>query len=341
MPVINTPDWPQSHQDTISILIAARNEEKTILACLDAIRHLNYPIDRLEVLIGNDQSTDQTASVITGFIQDKPAYKLIHIGESTAGLRGKANVLAQLAGQARGQLLFFTDADTQVPPDWLMHMSHSFRKQTGIVTGVTLPEGPKIFHKLQTIDWLYNLTLTHLVSSMGLPVTAMGNNMAVSREGYRAAGGYESLPFSVVEDYALFKAITAKGYGFANLLNEDVLARTKAVDTLHGFLHQRKRWMRGASQLPVWMVGSLYLQYLAAPLFLLLTWVSPVLAVGLYVARLFVQTMIISFGLSRLRQTNLWPYALLFEIYQLIIGPLAVVFYLMPTKIEWKGRHYT
>ncbi|GAB3012838.1 glycosyltransferase [Spirosoma pulveris] len=340
MPVTNSSDSSQPDSPRVSILIAARNEENTILACLEAISHLNYPIDELEVLIGDDQSTDQTALVISKFIQNKRAYRLVHIGESAVGLQGKANVLAQLAIQARGQLLFFTDADTQVPTNWLTCMGQSFQKQTGIVTGVTLPEGSQIFHKLQTIDWLYNLTLTHLVSSMGLPVTAMGNNMAVSREGYKAIGGYESLEFSVVEDYTLFRAIIAKGYGFKNLLNEDVLARTKAVDTLTAFLHQRKRWMRGASQLPIWMVSSLYVQYLAAPLFLLLGWFSPVLAVGVYVARLLMQTMIISFGLSRLRQTNLWPYALLFEIYQLIIGPLAVVFYLMPTKIEWKGRVY-
>ncbi|WP_332367854.1 hypothetical protein [Spirosoma telluris] len=50
--------------------------------------------------------------------------------------------------------------------------------------------------------------------------------------------------------------------------------------------------------------------------------------------------MVLSFGLSRLKQTNLWPYALLFDIYQLIIGPLSVAFYLLPTKIEWKGRNY-
>ncbi|ADB38257.1 glycosyl transferase family 2 [Spirosoma linguale DSM 74] len=342
MPVTNTPDWPQSRPGSplISILIAARNEEHAILTCLEAVNRLNYPTDQLEVLIGNDQSTDQTATLVAGFIQDKPAFQLMDIRESVSGLRGKANVLAQLANQARGQLFFFTDADTQVPPDWLIAMGHSFQKRTGIVTGVTLPEGPNLFHKLQTVDWLYNLTLTHLVSSMGLPVTAMGNNMAVSREGYHAVGGYESLPFSVVEDYALFRAVVAKGYGFANLLNADVLARTRAVDTLDGFLHQRKRWMRGASQLPIWMVGSLYVQYLAAPLFLLLGLFSPTLAIGLYIARLFVQTTIISFGLSRLRQSDLWPYALLFEVYQLVIGPLAVLFYLMPTKIEWKGRTY-
>lgn len=329
-----------SNQPSVSILIAARNEEATILECLRAIEQLNYASGKCEVLIGNDQSTDQTGALVADFIRDRPEYQLLNINESVAGLRGKANVLAQLARQAQGQILFFTDADTQVPPDWLTEMSRCFTGNTGIIAGVTLPDGPKIFHKLQTIDWLYNLTLTHLVSALGIPVTAMGNNMAVSRRAYDAVGGYESMPFSVTEDYALFQAIVKQGYDFKNLLDETVFARTKPVDTIRAFLQQRKRWMRGATNLPLWMVIMLHTQYLAGPLLLMLVWFAPVLALALYLGKLMIQTMVLSFGLSRLKQTKLGPYALLFEIYQLIIGPLSVVFYLLPIAIEWKGRAY-
>jgi cellulose synthase/poly-beta-1,6-N-acetylglucosamine synthase-like glycosyltransferase len=324
----------------ISLLIAARNEESTILNCLLAISQLDYPANAVEVLIGDDQSTDRTAEVVTQFIAQNPHFRLVTVIDRQAGLRGKANVLAQLAGLAQGQYLFFTDADTQVPPGWFREMSRYLTGNVGIVTGITLPEGPGLFHKLQTIDWLYNLTLTHLVSSFGVPVTAMGNNMAVSRGAYEAVGGYESLPFSVVEDYTLFQAIAGRGFRFRNLLNEAVLARTRPVDTLRDFLNQRKRWMRGAIDLPAWMVLALYVQYLAGPLLLLLGWFVPVLAVGLYVLKLFVQTLVISLGLGRLRQTSIWPYALLFEGYQLILGPLSVLYYLAPTKINWKGRSY-
>ncbi|GAB3789980.1 glycosyltransferase family 2 protein [Spirosoma horti] len=343
MPVIEEPagSRPGVNAPFISILIAARNEEHSILGCLRAITQLSYPPERIEVLVGNDQSTDQTRAVVTEFIADKPAFYLVDIAASGVGLPGKVNVLAQLARQARGDLFFFTDADTRVPVNWLTEMGGQFSTQTGIVTGVTLPQGPGLFQKLQTIDWLYNLTLTHLVSILGIPVTAMGNNMAVSRVGYEAVGGYESLPFSVVEDYTLFQAIVSKGYRFRNLLNEQVLAETMPITTLRGFLQQRKRWMRGATDLPAWMVISLYAQYLAGPLLLLIGYFSPVLAVGLYVIKLFVQTMILSFGLSRLKQTNLWLFALLFEPYQLLIGPLAVAFYLFPAPIDWKGRQYT
>jgi cellulose synthase/poly-beta-1,6-N-acetylglucosamine synthase-like glycosyltransferase len=324
----------------VSILIAARNEEATIGACLRAVSQLHYPTDSIDVLIGNDQSTDQTAALVTDFVRGNPTFRLINITESADGLPGKANVLAQLARQARGQYLFFTDADTRVAPDWLTEMLRSFTGNTGVVTGVTLPEGTSFFHKLQTLDWLYNLTLTHLVGSVGMPITAMGNNMAVSKKGYDAVGGYESLPFSVTEDYALFRAILTQGYGFRNLLSESVLARTEPVDTFRAFLQQRKRWMRGASALPGWIVGLLYGNYLFLPLLLLMGWFFPVLAIGLYLSRLLIQTMVLSLGLSRLRQTRLWPYALLFDGYQLIMGPIAVVFYWLPTKIDWKGRKY-
>lgn len=324
----------------VSILIAARNEEASILDCLRAITQLNYPPEAIDILIGDDQSTDQTAPLVRDFIADKPHFQLIVITEDKAELVGKANVLAQLARLSRGQFLFFTDADTQVPPEWITELSRQFTGKVGIVTGVTLPDGPGIFSKLQTIDWLYNLTLTHVLSSAGIPVTAMGNNMTVSRAAYEAVGGYESLPFSVVEDYALFRAIVTSGYGFRNVLNEPVLARTKPVDTLRQFMHQRKRWMRGATDLPGWMVVLLYGQYLAGPLLALIAWFSPVLAVALYFVKLFVQTTVLSVGLSRLRRTSLWPYALLFDLYQLVIGPLAVMFYLLPTPIEWKGRKY-
>lgn len=325
----------------VSLLIAARNEEAAIIDCLRAIAQLDYPADALEVLIGNDQSSDRTTAVVAEFSTYQPHFRLIDITEPITGLRGKANVLAQLARQARGQYLFFTDADTHVPATWLTAMLAEFTSSVGMVTGVTLPDGPTLFHKLQTIDWLYNLTLTHLVSRAGWPVTAMGNNMAVSRVAYDAVGGYEALPFSVVEDYTLFRAVTQRGFGFLNLLNRQVLARTKPVDTLRTFMHQRKRWMRGATDLPGWMVGALYVQYLLGPLLLTLGWFAPAPAIGLYVAHLLIQTLVIGYGLARLGQTKLGPYALLFEIYQLIVGPLSVVFYHLPTRIEWKGRQYT
>lgn len=325
---------------TVSILIAARNEEATIEGCLRAVSQLDYPTDQFEVLIGNDTSTDRTEEVVAAYIADKPNFRLLNITEAITPVQGKANVLAQLAHQAQGQFLFFTDADTVVPPTWITAMLATFTPATGIVTGITMPRDTTVFAHLQSLDWLLALTQTSLLTGLGIPVTAMGNNMAVRRAAYQDVGGYENLPFSVTEDYELFRMIVTYRYTFQNLLNPDVLAFSTPVGSVREFLQQRKRWMRGAFGLPIWMVLGLLAQYLAGPLLLGLWWIAPVLAVVIYCVKLLSQTLLLTFAISRLRQTQLLPYVLLFEIYQLIIGPASLLFYVLPIPISWKGRQY-
>src|SRR6187549_498850 len=103
----------------ISILIAARNEEANIARCLASVDQLCFPKSDLEILIGDDGSTDATAAIVKQFIQNKPEFKYVLIDKQVAALRGKANVLAQLAQVAEGEYYFFCDADITVNTDWL------------------------------------------------------------------------------------------------------------------------------------------------------------------------------------------------------------------------------
>src|SRR5688500_1606136 len=63
----------------VSILIAARNEAENIITCLQSITRLNYPSHLIEVLIGDDNSSDDTAKLVEAFIAGKPNFKLISI----------------------------------------------------------------------------------------------------------------------------------------------------------------------------------------------------------------------------------------------------------------------
>ncbi len=244
----------------VSILIAARNEEDNILNCLHSLIHLTYPIDALEILVGNDHSEDSTYKLISHFIQDKPQFHLLNITCNLGQTKGKANVLAQLAQQATGDYLFMTDADIQVPPDWIQTMLAACEPDIGIVTGITIVEGNTLFHRLQAIDWIFALGLVKLAADWQIPVTAMGNNMMVTRTAYQATGGYQYLPFSVTEDYALFRAVISKGFGFKHLLQAEVLAHTKPVYSWQQLMQQRKRWTLGAMQLPFHFVVIFMMQ---------------------------------------------------------------------------------
>ncbi|HEX8529382.1 MAG TPA: glycosyltransferase, partial [Cytophagales bacterium] len=195
----------------VSILIAARNEEANILACLEAVAQLDWPAGHLEVWIGNDGSEDRTGELTAAFIGDKPHFHLLDVTDRVGAARGKSNVLAQLAMRATGEYLFFTDADVRVPPTWIKSMLAARERRVGLVNGVTLVAGEGLAARLQAIEWVYAISLMRRFAERKMPITAMGNNMMTTREAYHATGGYQHLPFSITEDYQLFRCILAKG----------------------------------------------------------------------------------------------------------------------------------
>ncbi|SFH35437.1 glycosyltransferase [Pontibacter chinhatensis] len=328
-------------QPAVSILIAARNEEHTILRCLQAIGALDYPKDKIEVLIGDDASTDNTRAVVEAFILGKPHYTCISITHTLGKARGKANVLAHLAKHATTDFFFYTDADIAVPPQWIKAMLSGLEDKVGVVTGITTTEGKSLFARLQTLDWLYSLGLMQVVSDVGLRVTTMGNNMLLRRQAYEQVGGYESIDFSVTEDIAIFNQVLRRGWGFRNIYDQHVLALSTPASTFTDFLQQRRRWMRGSMHLPVYMavIFILYSAYYPVLLpFFAYTSVGVMLAI--FGFKLLLQSVFLHLCLRRLGRSARWYLYPLFELYMLISMIILILYFFLPVKISWKGRKY-
>ena len=115
----------------VSVLIAARNEEKDISWKLAQTLAWDYPKDRLEVLVGSDASTDGTDDAIRSV--RNPRVKFVRNKERS----GKNRTLNRLARMANGDLLFFTDANTHIEPECLKKMVRHFADaRVGCVTGL-------------------------------------------------------------------------------------------------------------------------------------------------------------------------------------------------------------
>lgn len=327
-----------SKQPLVSIFVAARNEEKTIVRCLEALSQLSY--SNLEVFIGNDHSEDKTKELIQAFIKDKPQFTFVDVIETLPNIKGKSNVLAQLAQLAKGEFYFVTDADTKVPKHWVEGMLGAFKPETGIVTGITTLSPRSLFHKLQQIDWLYALHLVKVVSDLNLPVTSMGNNMAIRKEAYEQTGGYEKLPFSITEDFQLFKEVLKDKWEFVNLFNKDVLAESLPIADVGTLLHQRKRWMVGVFQLPWYFLVVLMIQALFYPLILFAGYMLPELALFVLLFKYVIQIGFIARAYHRIgRKVNVLA-LLLFEFYSAILSLSLLLFYVLPIQVNWKGRKY-
>ncbi len=329
----------------VSVLIAARNEADNIVACLQSVAALSYPPEHLQILIGNDASEDETGALVQEFIRDKPHFELVNItpapdsgGAST--LKGKTNALAQLTQRAQGEFLFFTDADIEVPERWIENMLSHFKPNVGIVTGITTIKGGDLFGLMQAIEWLYYLSFMRLFSLFGVPITAMGNNMAVSRKAFEAVGGYEKVGFSITEDYALFHAIVTQGFKFVQLFDRRVLTLSQPIPTFSQLLIQRKRWMYGAMTLPWGQRIGVFVNALFLPFIVLLGIFVPKAAlVILFLYVLWVCTWLVSI-LNWLQQPHLFIGVPFFWLYHIVMNFVMLINFYLRKNIVWKGREY-
>jgi len=149
----------------VSVLIAARNEEKDIGWKIAETLAWKYPPDLLEVLVASDASSDSTDEVIKGLAG--PRVRFVRM-ESRGG---KARALNRLAELARGEILFFTDANAHIGPEALGKMVRHFaHPRVGCVTGdsrsIDEKDNPAV-SKGAGVYWGYESVLKSLENTIG------------------------------------------------------------------------------------------------------------------------------------------------------------------------------
>jgi cellulose synthase/poly-beta-1,6-N-acetylglucosamine synthase-like glycosyltransferase len=159
-PAASSDHWPR-----VSVLIAARNEEKDVGWKINETLKWQYPSEQLEVLVGSDASDDATDEIVRNFAWR--GVKLVRMERRG----GKARVLNQLAEIATGELLFFTDANAHIEPDALRVMVRHFADpRIGCVTGDSRPiqeMGNSTLSRGASVYWSYETFLKRMESCLG------------------------------------------------------------------------------------------------------------------------------------------------------------------------------
>lgn len=111
-------DWPK-----VTVIVPASNEAENLRKSIPTLLKQNYP--NLEIILINDRSTDETASVIDELGGNDKRTRTIHINELPDGWLGKVHALATGTGMSTGEWLLYTDADVHFEPDTLrLAVSH-------------------------------------------------------------------------------------------------------------------------------------------------------------------------------------------------------------------------
>jgi len=337
----------ESELPTVTILVACRNEEHNIENCLRSLIDLNYPKEKLKILVGNDQSEDNTLKIARQFESKYDFIRVIDIQEDYTGLKAKARVMAQLDKHAVGDYYLVTDADVCVNSNWILGLLSNMNEEIGVASGTTMVKSNGIGGLFQEIDWAYFMGLLNVISYSGVPATAVGNNMIIRKDAYWQTGGYSKIRFSITEDYKLYKEVCDKGWKWNNIMNNDVLGYSEKTNGFIPLLHQRKRWLSGGKELPWywWILFGIYGAYYFASVALVLIFLLK-FPVDYYLLLI----PVIKWGLQSIQIFNIYRHLsqkppnllklIIYEFYLTLITISTAIFFVLPVKTNWKDRKY-
>ncbi len=331
----------------VSIVIAARNEEENLPDCLLSLIQLDYPGDKLEIIVVDDHSSDSTARIISLYAKSYPYIKQYPLMSGQKSTPGKAGALNYGILQSKGEFIFITDADCRVQSTWIKSLLSLFTDSVGMVGGVTLLDKTRdsspLFGKIQSCDWLFLLSVAASANNFGLPLSWFGNNMAFRRQTYNDVGGFDKISNSLVEDIGLLLEIhkSSKWEIKFSFSQKSVLHSLPALN-LNEYYNQRKRWASGIpimNPVGIFMFTVSVLAHVMTVLALL--WSQSIFALtGIFL--LSMTDFAVLYRASRLLgRTDLLYYIFIFEMYYFIYTILLPIFLLFDKKTNWKDRQYS
>lgn len=211
---IRRREQPREHP-YVSVLIPARNEERTIERCVRSLLEQDYP--NMEVLVLNDGSEDATATILGRLAAAYPALRVIEGTPLPAGWVGKNWACHQLAARSAGSWLVFTDADTYHHRESISAcMAFAERLNVQFFSGVPDQQLPTFWEQVVVpmVMFLYFAYLPNRWITVRRDPQFSATNgqlLCVTRDGYEAIGGHEAVRSQLVEDVWLGRAAKRRG----------------------------------------------------------------------------------------------------------------------------------
>jgi chlorobactene glucosyltransferase len=202
----DSPRYALPSPPLVSAILPAKDEESHLAGCLRSVSGQSYP--NLEILVVDDRSTDRTEAIARELACLDQRIRVLKIEHLPSGWTGKTHALWFAAEKARGQWLWFLDADTLHAPESLAIMMEFARSHQASLVSL-LPElrcetfWERVVQPLAGITLMQSFPL-HKVHDIRSPLGfANGQYILVEGSAYEAAGGHAAVRDRFVEDIAL------------------------------------------------------------------------------------------------------------------------------------------
>ncbi len=220
----------------VTIAIAAWNEELTIEAKLRNCLELDYPPDKIEILVGTDAVADRTNEIVERFARQDSRIRLIAVSERI----GKSAVINLLAQAATGDIILFTDADVLLEPGVLQAGVRRFQEADVGVVSCNYRRRNKEGNPAESLWDKYENRLKDWEGMLGCTVGISGWAMFMRRVVFRP------LPHDIInDDYVLGIFVFKQGY--KSVYERSAIAWTKVEPPQIEF-KRKARMNRGNAQ---------------------------------------------------------------------------------------------
>lgn len=225
-----------AHLPSISIIVPARNEAGNILGCLEGLLAQDYPAQQIEIIVVNDNSTDNTAELFRSAQSKSPNIQLVDAPPLPTGWRGKPHACWLGASQAQGEWLCFIDADVRVEPglltaaivDALGHEAdlfslHPHQEMVTFAERFLMP--PAWMGLLIVMDF------ERINDPKSRSAMANGQFILVRRDRYMDIDGHRGVRSAVLEDVAIARQAKSSGLRIRLLAGGDLI-RTRMYSSV-------------------------------------------------------------------------------------------------------------
>jgi GT2 family glycosyltransferase len=225
-PALGTLPAPPADGPLVSVIIPARDEAARIGGCLAGLAAQTYR--RFEVLVVDDHSSDGTAEVARGYAASLPELRVLEGAPLPPGWAGKCWACWQAAGQARGELLLFLDADVKPRPGLLAAMgARAEGGRIDLLTLVPLIELGSLAERLVLPAFSALLAAVYPFARVNNPHApeffAIGQCIMMRRAAYDSVGGHRAVRGSVLEDMDLARLVKRGGMCLEALVAPDLI----------------------------------------------------------------------------------------------------------------------
>lgn len=342
----------------VSILVPARDEERSIGDCVFSLLAQDYP--DFELLVLDDGSFDDTAAIVSGLVAGNPRHRLLTGAPLPEGWTGKNWACHQLSQAATGQWLLFTDADTVHSPGALSAaVATAVESRADLLSAwprlVTLTLGEKlvipVLHMI-ALAWFPIAVLQFLQAHLRLAARipprllrawggANGQFVLFSRAAYMRIGGHFAVRDHIVEDLALGREIARRIPEGLRLVNCDASSLIRCrmyrsfVEVRDGFTKNARAAFEDG--LLAWcLVGGLQFTAFFLP-FILVFYPSQFRLALVEVALIYILRVILA-----LRMRTSWVGCILHPIGHFLALAIGVRSWISTAGrgVEWKGRTY-